>query len=137
MSVVWASGGGNEWGSSTDWGRPCRPYQQHVDRREKPPIESRPPPFSTDGCPSSIPRMRMVTPTQDANKEGYSGTPTSFIDLNDPRLAKLNDMHKRNGQEEFKKNIPLVEQLIKSGVVYPTKGMLEKAVGELKRIARG
>ena len=79
--------------------------------------------------------MRMLSPTSNADKEGYTGTPSSYIDADSPRLAKLENARKAASSKMLSENRKLVEGRIKDGVVYPTAAMLEKVVSKLKNIA--
>lgn len=89
------------------------------------------------GNTSPFPRTRTVSRVCQGDKEGYSGNPHHFTDVDDPRFAKLKAVEKEGQRKEFVKNKDLVAELIKSGVVYPTKAQLDKAIEELKRIAKG
>ena len=113
MSVVWASGGdGAEWGDSFN-------------------------PFGNSCKPQNVRREVTLIPNLDSNKEGYFGSPTSFIDIDDPRISKFQRRYSENGRQCFRDNIKTVEKLIKSGIVMPTGFMVAKAVEKLRKIANG
>lgn len=111
MSVVWARDGNSEWGCGES-------------------------PFGNDFSKSSITnRQRMISPMDNCDKEGYSGTPRSFIDVNDPRVEKYSREYNKRGRAEFLKNKELVKSLINQGVLYPTGKMIEEIVNRLRKIA--
>ena len=110
MSVVWARDSDcNEWGDA------FRPFS-----RRQP-----------DQCD------RHAIPDVVSNKDGYSGNPTSFIDVNDPRVADAQRKHEERNKDGFRKNMSLVAALIQKGVVMPTDKMILKSVEKLKKIASG
>ena len=110
MSVVWARDSDcNEWGNAFS------------------PFSRRQP----DQC------GRHAIPDVVSNKDGYSGNPTSFIDVNDPRVADAQRKHEERNKDGFRKNMSLVAGLIQSGVVMPTDKMILKSIEKLKKIASG
>lgn len=111
MSVVWARDSSNDWGDNDFFGR-----SQSNGRRGE---------------------IQMISPLDNGNKEGYSGSPTSYIDIDDPRISRQIKMEKEINRKRFVENRDLVKSLISSGVVYPTKRMIDSVVSELKKIARG
>lgn len=111
MSVVWARDVGSEW--NDNFGKPFR----HANGQQ-------------------MNQTRMISPMDNCDKEGYSGTPRSFIDVDDPRIRKKSIEYNERGRNEFRKNMELVKSLIKSGVVYPTGGMIYEIVNKLREIAK-
>ena len=83
-----------------------------------------------DGSP-----MRMLSPVRDADREGFCGTPSHFIDVDDPRVKKYCDDSRSRWRKSFVENRELIATLIQHGVVYPTGAMLGRVVQELKRIS--
>lgn len=116
MSVMWASDS-----SSSEWGNPFDPFEaihpKHGERQ------------SSD--------TRRVIPNVDSNHEGYSGNPTSFIDISDPRVKGWQQRYEEICRENFRKSKDRVGMLIRSGVVMPTGKMMEAIVAKLKGIAAG
>lgn len=111
MSVVWARDSDcNEWGDAFN----PSPHHHHT-----------------------IQCNRHVIPDVLSNKDGYSGNPTSFIDINDQRVANAQRRHEERNRNEFRNNMSLVASLIQSGVVMPTDKMILKSVEKLKKIASG
>lgn len=88
------------------------------------------------------PAKRTVTSTKtinlsNSNKEGYSGNPTTFVDIDDPRISAVQRKYRSAGAAAFRKNMPLVSDLIQSGVVMPTGKMMENVVNKVRKIANG
>ena len=81
------------------------------------------------------PPMRMPRPVRDADREGFCGTPSHFIDVDDPKVKKYCDDSRVRGRKSFAENRELVTTLIQQGVVYPTGAMLDRVVRELRRIS--
>jgi hypothetical protein len=111
MSVVWArDSDDNEWGDSFG-----SPFNRNEARK----------------C------QNIIVHNAASNKEGYSGEPTSFIDINDPSIVDVQRKYEEKGREEFRNNMKLVGNLIQGGVVMPTEKMVLRTVEKLKRIANG
>ena len=129
MSVTWSRDfGGNDWGSGSEWGFPQMSKRTKLERmgnNSVPKIEH-----------SEI-RIKNIIPNVKSNDEGYSGNPTSFIDVDDRRVKKYQIAYSEHGRKEFRKNIDLVGKLIQCGVVMPTEQLMLKSVEKLKKIASG
>lgn len=110
MSVVWARDS-----DCNEWGNAFSPFSRRQPDKYN----------------------RHVIPDIVSNKEGYSGNPTSFIDVNDPRVADVQRKHEEMNKDGFRKNMSLVAGLIQKGVVMPTDRMILKSVEKLKKIASG
>ena len=111
MSVVWGRDSSNDWGEVDFFGG----RQSNGIRDE----------------------IRMISPLDNGNKEGYSGSPASYIDIDDPRISRRIKMERESNRKRFVENRDLVKSLISNGVVYPTRQMLDNVVVELKKMARG
>lgn len=110
MSVSWARDSSNDWG--------CCDFFEFCENRKNGDV-------------------RMISPLDDGNKEGYSGNPTSYIDVDDPRISRYHRLEKESNRRRFVENIELVKSLISNGVVYPTRKMIENTVAEIRKIAGG
>lgn len=111
MSIVWARDSDtNEWGNNHDV-----PFHNNGTRKYN----------------SCI--IRNVS----SNKEGYSGEPTSFIDIRDNKISGAQMNYEQKNREGFRKNIGLVAGLIQNGIVMPTEKMILRSVEKLRKIASG